>query len=1471
MTRNWKKAVAILLTLALLFSVMPINMTVNAASVTVYHEDFANGNGKATQSGSASLTQVSGKTFDGNADGKALYVSSRKDGWDGVDFKFTDIGLVNSKTYTITVKGYVDSNATIPAGAKVIVQELNTSPEAYGNYIGQAAMTTGAAFTITSNYTVDSTYDRIRIQSSNEGATVPFYIGDILITAEVAAPTVTEKYHETFANGTGVAVKNGNAIIAAVDKDFIGNDDKKALYVSNRAKNWDGVDLNFTDIGLQNGKEYTITVKGFVDSDVVVPSGAQAWIQTISGYSVVAGADFTAGAAFTLSGKYTVDTSKDSIIRFNSNEAGATVPFYIGDILITEPSTVVVPPVVVRDPAIPFTTITFEDQTAGGFVGRAGTETLTVTDEASHTGAYSLKVEGRTGLWNGPSLHVEKNVDQGSEYLITAWVKLIDPESTQIQLSTQVGSNGYNTILAKTITTNDGWVKYEGTHRYNNVSSENLTVYVESPYDAPIESATASFYIDDISFVKTLSVALPIQDLTPIKDVYKDDFLIGNAISEEDLQGIRLDLLKKHNNIATAGNAMKPDALQPTKGNFTFTAADAMISKVQAAGLQMHGHVLVWHSQSPAWLNTTTSAIGVSEPLSREEALLNMKTHIKTVMEHFQNNVISWDVVNEAMEDDLSNPSDWKASLRNSPWKQAIGTDYVEQAYLAAREVLNAHPTWNIKLYYNDYNDDNQSKAQAIYSMVREINDNYAVTHPGKLLIDGIGMQAHYTVSTNPANVKLSLEKFISLGVEVSITELDIKAGSDSQLSEKLANAQGNLYAQLFNIYKAHAANIARVTIWGMDDATSWLSTNNPLLFDKNLQAKPAFYGVIDPNKFIAEHETTAPAGPKQTTAKYGTPIVDGSIDSIWSQVTDEIPVNQYQMAWVGATGTAKALWDDKNLYVLIQVSDSFLDKKSLKAHEQDSMEIFVDENNGKTSYYEGDDGQYRVNFDNEASFNPAKIAEGFVSASKVSGTNYTIEMKIPFKTVTPVNNQKIGFDSQVNDAKDGARISAASWNDTTGNGYQDTSMYGELTLSGKETTSSGTTTPTGSSNSTTNNDINITVTKQADQAEVTVKLPITLSSDGSPSVNITDSVVEAILKNIASIEKKDAKLTVTFNLTSTTPGDAVTMKLPSEALAKILSANEEVSLQIDSDLCTVNFDDKAIEAISKAGTGTTEISVSKIKGVEIAKISPAAAEKIGDRPAFEFTVVKGGTRVSDFNGGKVTTSIPYTLVKTEDPNAVLVYWIDSSNNLIPVISTYKNGAVDFITTHFSKFAIGYNKVNFDDVKPDDFYYAPITYLGAREVIKGTSFEPKRNITRGELIVMLMKAYDIKPLVDAKDNFSDAVGEYAGYYAKAKAIGLSSGVGNNKIGASQLLTREMMFKLMYNMLKIVDKLPAIATPAKDSSTTSNYKDFSNWSVEAITKLAESGMLKGIDNKAIQPKSYINRGEIATVLYYLLSK
>lgn len=1259
-------------------------------------------------------------------------------------------------------------------------------------------------------------------------------------------------YHETFKDGAGKAGKAGDAntkMEVVSGKIFDGNEKGNALYLSGRTADWHGIDFGLSNIGLEKGKTYTVTAVVYVDPEVIVPEKAQAAFQTVDSYTNDAAVNYEAGKSVTLHKNITWDSDKDKALRIKSNTEGTEVPFYLREILITgeAASDGEEKP---RDPALPFTTITFEDQKTGGFEGRSGKETLTITKEENHSkdGSYALKVEGRSDSWHGPSLRVEKYVDKGSEYKVSAWVKLIEPASAQLDLSTQIGqtSPNYPSLSAKTVNASDGWVKLEGSYRYNSVSDEFLSIYVQS------SNKTASFYIDDISFEKTGSGPIAIQkDLIPVKNKYQNDFLIGNAISSEDLEGVRLDLLKMHHNVVTAGNAMKPDALQPTKGTFTFDAADAMVNKVLAEGMQMHGHVLVWHQQSPDWMNTTKDAEGKTIPLKREEALLNLKTHIRTVVEHFGNRVISWDVVNEAMNDNPSNPSDWQGALRKSPWYNAIGPDYLEQAFLAAREVLDEHPDWDVKLYYNDYNDDNQNKAQAIYSMVKDLNDSYALKHPGKRLVDGVGMQAHYNINTNPENVKLSLEKFISLGVEVSITELDIMAGSEFQLSEKLANAQGYLYAQLFDIYKAHAANIARVTFWGLDDNTSWRAENNPLLFDKNLQAKPAYYAVIDSAKFLEEHQPDLTHA-NQSTAAYATPVIDGTVDAAWSKAV-ELPINRYQTAWQGATGVAKTLWDEQNLYVLIQVSDAQLDKSNVNAWEQDSVEIFLDENNAKTSFYQDDDGQFRINFDNEASFSPASLSEGFESATKVSGTNYTVEVKIPFKKVTVSNDKKIGFDVQINDAKEGVRQSVAAWNDTTGNGYQDTSIYGILTLTGKP----GAVTDSGSSSSSPQ-----TGTVESKDGVVTIKLEVKTEGGLAKAVISGDNFKKALEK---AAPGANGKKQIVIELPKQASGASYDVQLPAQSL----KGQDNFVLVLKTGTATIEIPGSMLSNVT-AITDPVSIRVSQ---PATDKLEAAARNVIGSHPVIEFNLISGGKVVAWNNpDAPVAVSIPYTPSAEEisRTDLLVVKRLDGNGVLASIPNgrfTKASGSIVFSATQSGIYAVADIPVNFGDMGNLSWAKEAVAAMAARDIIQGTSensFSPAADIKRADFIALLVRALELKGTGKDSASFGDVQtgAYYSSEVAVAKQLGIVFGYGDNSFKPNLSISRQDM------MVIAARALAAAGKQAQGSGTLNAYSDadqVSGYAKDSLAALVKYGIVSGKDGK-LALQDTLTRAEAAVILY-----
>lgn len=186
----------------------------------------------------------------------------------------------------------------------------------------------------------------------------------------------------------------------------------------------------------------------------------------------------------------------------------------------------------------------------------------------------------------------------------------------------------------------------------------------------------------------------------------------------------------------------------------------------------------------------------------------------------------------------------------------------------------------------------------------------------------------------------------------------------------------------------------------------------------------------------------------------YGTISVDADADAAWGNAVN-IPLTINKGS--EASANAKVLWDDDNLYVYATVKDAVLDKTGAQTHEQDSLEVFIDEDNGKTASYGEDDKQYRINYNNEQSFNGKKcLAENVKSATKTIDGGYVVEAAFKWTDIKPVNGTKIGLELQINDAKDGKRIGTLSWYDETGMGWSGSNVYGTVELTGKTGSNGG-------------------------------------------------------------------------------------------------------------------------------------------------------------------------------------------------------------------------------------------------------------------------------------------------------------------------------------------------------------------------------------------------------------------------------
>jgi endo-1,4-beta-xylanase len=331
-------------------------------------------------------------------------------------------------------------------------------------------------------------------------------------------------------------------------------------------------------------------------------------------------------------------------------------------------------------------------------------------------------------------------------------------------------------------------------------------------------------------------------------------FLVGVALSSRRLEDPKFGtFVADQFSALTAENEMKPASLQPAKGRFEFAGGDKLAAFAAAHEMKLVGHTLCWHQQTPAWMFEDEQ----KQPLGREAALANLRAHIDAVAGHFKGKVIGWDVVNEAISDKAGE------YLRDTPARRAIGDDFIARAFEFTRA---ADP--GAELYYNDYGIENPQKRDKVLKLIRDLKSR-------GLRIDAVGIQAHFSLRDAQTAQKLdeAIAAYATAGVKVSLTELDVdvlpRAGRGGAadlnareatgldpykegLPAEVAEAQAKFYRQIFEVVLKHRGTVERVTFWGTHDGASWLNnfpvrgrTNHPLLWDRELQAKPAFAAVL--------------------------------------------------------------------------------------------------------------------------------------------------------------------------------------------------------------------------------------------------------------------------------------------------------------------------------------------------------------------------------------------------------------------------------------------------------------------------------------------------------------------------------------------------------------------------------------------------------------------------------------------------
>ncbi|MEN2487822.1 endo-1,4-beta-xylanase [Flavobacterium sp. B11] len=340
------------------------------------------------------------------------------------------------------------------------------------------------------------------------------------------------------------------------------------------------------------------------------------------------------------------------------------------------------------------------------------------------------------------------------------------------------------------------------------------------------------------------------KETASLKDAYKDDFYIGTALSANQIEQKDKkedSLIRKEFNAITAENIMKSMFTHPQKDKYDFTLSDKFVAYGEKNKMFIHGHTLIWHSQLAPWMEKIADST---------EMKAFMQDHITTIVSKYKGRINSWDVVNEALNED--------GTLRQSVFFKTLGEKYLVDAFkLAAKADPKA------ELYYNDYNIEEPAKRAGAIALIKKIK-----AEGGK--VDGVGIQGHWRLqSPSIEEIEKSILEYSALGIKVAFTELDITVlpnpwdlkGADvnqkfegnakmnpypEKLPDSIQNKLAERYESIFKLFLKHKDKISRVTFWGVHDGQSWLNdwpikgrTNYPLPFDKDLKHKPAYDSIL--------------------------------------------------------------------------------------------------------------------------------------------------------------------------------------------------------------------------------------------------------------------------------------------------------------------------------------------------------------------------------------------------------------------------------------------------------------------------------------------------------------------------------------------------------------------------------------------------------------------------------------------------
>lgn len=718
------------------------------------------------------------------------------------------------------------------------------------------------------SYTVPTTETGLMLYAQLVGATSAqsFYLDDVVITETAPPPGGTPVATYTFADGADGWAPYGSpspSLSSAISPMTDPSGSAHSLLVTDRKSVSAGAGLNLLSVNnIVAGATYQVTAYVMLaQPDSSSPTVTLSTNTANCANAAGVGAGFATSAPLSstawteVQGTFSFSDLPGPPISLTliANSSSPTDSFYLSDVVISEVAT---PPLPVSDQDNSGITSTFEDGT-DGWSGRGSAAVSVVSSPGTPPSGdtSALLVTGRTANWNGPQISVSGKMYVGSVYNLSVWV-MMQP----------VGDGASHIVNMSLQTTYNGTTSYPGVTGYPGVTIPDdgqwhqitVTNYtMSSNYD----SGSASLYLqtmpasgtDDVSFYMTdfqLTYVPPPAIQTEIPSIYKtyaDYFPIGAAVDPTDLSGAHAQLLTKHFDSMTPGNSLKWSSTEPNYGSFNYTTGDSLVGEAVCHGMKVRGQNLVWATgeETPSY----AYGDGTSSAANQAAVTHYIQEHIQNEVQHYGREVYAWDVVNEPIDPTQSD------CLAHGPFYKVLGPSYINVAFEAARRYAPA----GTKLFLNDYSLNDPARLACLVKVVHNLLSE-------GVPIDGIGHEMHNNINYPSLQAMATSIETIHRDfprLDQQVTELDESVYNAGDTTSNYGNnipasvlaEQGWLYKDYFDLFRYLHRDLTGVTLWGMADDDTWLDTtpvtrtDYPLPFNMQLQAKPAYWGIVDPTQ----------------------------------------------------------------------------------------------------------------------------------------------------------------------------------------------------------------------------------------------------------------------------------------------------------------------------------------------------------------------------------------------------------------------------------------------------------------------------------------------------------------------------------------------------------------------------------------------------------------------------------------------